>query len=86
MKYAEARLFFRNARFHSAAVRDMANQAIAHCCEYGFTLEQSGLWGQFEAQRGFFCSGLRHHHRRADGHAWYCPVMARPRAKARCAH
>jgi hypothetical protein len=86
MKYSEARAFFRNARFSSAAVRDMANKAIQHCTEYGFGLAQSGLFGQFESQRWHFCSGLRHHHRRPDGVAWYCPISARPRAKARCAH
>jgi hypothetical protein len=86
MKYAEARKFFRNARFSSGAIREMANEAIPHCTAYGFTLEQSGLFGQFESQRWFFCSSLRHHHRRSDGRAWYCPVSARPRAKARCAH
>jgi hypothetical protein len=86
MKYAEARQFFNNARFASGTVREMANSAVAHCAEYSFTLEQSGLFGQFESQRWLFCSALRHHHRRADGHAWYCPISARPRAKARCAH
>jgi hypothetical protein len=84
MKYSEVRRYFWNARFCSGAIRRLANAALPAMVQGKVNPENSGLFEAAETQRENL-SHLRHHHRRSDRKAWYCPGFARPRAKKRCA-
>jgi len=84
MKYSEVRRYFWNARFCSGAIRRLANAALPAMVQGKVNPENSGLFEAAETQCENL-SHLRHHHRRSDRKAWYCPGFARPRAKKRCA-